>query len=104
MGTIGVFVLLYIGWQFKVILEKPDLSLNYPIESDIIVDNLKLEFKGKVSQDSALTINNEIIFAGEDGSFTKEVELLNGVNTFEIKAVSRFGKENKVVRRINYNP
>ncbi|MEK7565286.1 MAG: helix-turn-helix domain-containing protein [Patescibacteria group bacterium] len=104
LGTIGVFVLLYIGWQFKVILEKPDLSLNYPIESDIIVDNPKLEFKGKVSQDSALTINNEIIFAGEDGSFTKEVELLNGVNTFEIKAVSRFGKENKVVRRINYNP
>lgn len=104
LGTIGVFVLLYIGWQFKVILEKPDLSLNYPIESDIIVDNPKLEFKGKVSQDSALTINNEIIFAGEDGSFIKEVELLNGVNTFEIKAVSRFGKENKAVRRITYNP
>ncbi|MDP3764230.1 MAG: helix-turn-helix domain-containing protein [bacterium] len=104
LGTVGVFVLFYIGWQFKVILEKPDLNLNYPTESDTIVDNPKLEFKGKVSRDSVLTINNETIFAGEDGSFVKEIELLNGINTFEIKAVSRFGKENKEIKRVTYNP
>lgn len=104
LGVIGVFVLFYIGWQFKVILEKPDLNLNYPIGSDTIVDNPKMEFKGKVSEDSVLTINNEIVLMAEDGSFIKEVELLNGINTFEIKAVSRFGKENKIIRRVTYNP
>ncbi len=104
LGVIGVFVLFYIGWQFKVILEKPDLNLNYPIGSDTIVDNPKMEFKGKVSEDSVLTINNEIVLMTEDGSFIKEVELLNGINTFEIKAVSRFGKENKIIRRVTYNP
>ncbi|MDP3800369.1 MAG: helix-turn-helix domain-containing protein [bacterium] len=104
LGFVCASVLFYVGWQFKVILEKPDLNLNYPIESDTIVDNPKIEFRGRVSEDSVLTINNEIVLAAEDGSFTKEVELLNGINTFEIKAVSRFGKETKTTKRVTYNP
>ncbi len=97
-------MLFYIGWQFKVILEKPDLSLNYPTEEDIIVDNPKLEFKGSVSPDAVLTINSETVYPEENGLFVKQIDLLSGINVFEIKAVSRFGKENKITRRVTYNP
>ncbi len=104
LGLAIIFVLFYIGWQFKVILEKPDLSLNYPTEEDIIVDNPKLEFKGSVSPDAVLTINSETVYPEENGLFVKQIDLLSGINVFEIKAVSRFGKENKITRRVTYNP
>lgn len=104
IGLAVVLVLGYIGWQFGIIFEKPDLNLNYPAEGDTIVSNSKLEFKGDVSPDAVLTINGETVYPEENGFFIKSVELLSGINIFEIKAVSRFGKENKITRRITYNP
>ena len=97
-----VLVLGYMGWQFKVILEKPDLDLNYPKEEDIVSTAEKLELSGNVSRGAYLTINSETIYPEEDGSFKKEIDLLNGLNVFKITAASRFGQETKVIRRVTY--
>lgn len=101
--AIAVFIIIYIGWQFSVVLEKPSLSVSYPTE-DVSVFESKLFIEGKVSPGNALTINGEPVYAESGGSFKKEMELLAGMNVLEIKAVSRFGKESKIVRRVTYNP
>ncbi|MEK7062667.1 MAG: hypothetical protein AAB946_01380, partial [Patescibacteria group bacterium] len=101
--AIALFIVIYIGWQFSVVLEKPGLSVSYPAE-DISVTESKLFVEGKVSSGNALTINNEPVYAESGGSFKKEMELLSGMNVLEIKAVSRFGKESKIIRRVTYNP
>ncbi len=100
--AITLFIVIYIGWQFSVVLEKPGLSVSYPTE-DILVTESKLFVEGKVSPGNALTINNEPVYAESGGSFKKEMELLSGMNVLEIKAVSRFGKESKIIRRVTYN-
>jgi len=96
-----VFILAYIGWQFNVVLKKPNLSVSRPTE-DIAVSESKFLIEGKVSTGGSLTINNEPVYAEGDGSFKKEIELIYGLNVLEIKAISRFGKETKIIRRVTY--
>ncbi len=104
IGAMVAIIVGYVSWQFKVILARPDLNLNYPQEENFTAGESKMELAGLVSAGAVLTLNGEPIYAEESGLFKKEVELLNGLNVFEIKAVSRFGKETKVVRRVTFNP
>lgn len=97
-------VVSYVSWQFGAVLEKPDLVLTNPVEEDTVVGDLKIELAGKTSPGTVLVVNNETIYPEENGYFKKSVELLSGLNVLEIKAVSRFGKETKITRRITYNP
>jgi len=101
--VIGVAVAGYIIWQLRVIFVIPELVINFPSD-EITLDQTVLILDGKASPDSLVTVNGESIFPQQDGSFKKETQLLPGLNVFEIKAVSRFGKEKKVVRRVTYQP
>lgn len=97
-------VVTYVSWQFGAVLEKPDLVLTNPAAEDTVVGDLKIELAGKTSPGTVLVVNNETVYPEENGYFKKSVELLSGLNVLEIKAVSRFGKETKITRRITYNP
>lgn len=99
--SIAILILIYIGWQFSIVFRKPNISVSRPSE-DILVSEPKFLIEGKVSAGDALTINGEAVYADKDGNFNKEIELLSGLNVLEIKAVSRFGKESKITRRITY--
>ncbi len=102
MVAVGVVaVVSYMSWQVSVILEKPNLEISFPKE-DITVSDSNLTVAGQVSLGDALSINNEPVYPEENGSFKKEIELLSGVNVLEIKAVSRFGEETKIIRRVTY--
>ena len=100
----AVFVIGYVLWQFRVILERPDLNLENPSTEDVVSAEAVLELAGRVSPGAALTVNNDPVYPEESGGFKKNVELLPGLNVLEIKAVSRFGKESKIIRRVTFNP
>ena len=100
----AVFVIGYVLWQFRVILERPDLNLENPPTEDVVSAEAVLELAGRVSPGAALTVNNDPVYPEESGGFKKNVELLPGLNVLEIKAVSRFGKESKIIRRVTFNP
>ena len=100
----AVFVIGYVLWQFRVILERPDLNLENPSTEDVVSAEAVLELAGRVSPGAALTVNNDPVYPEESGDFKKSVELLPGLNVLEIKAVSRFGKESKIIRRVTFNP
>ena len=100
----AVFVIGYVSWQFRVILERPDLNLENPPTEDVVSAEAVLELAGRVSPGAALTVNNDPVYPEESGGFKKNVELLPGLNVLEIKAVSRFGKESKIIRRVTFNP
>lgn len=98
-----VFAVSYAGWQFKPILERPSLSIYNPKDEDTIITEPVFKMDGQVTPGSVLTINKETVYPEESGSFKKDIELLPGVNVLEIKALSRFGKETKIIKRITYN-
>lgn len=103
IGSVAVFVIIYIGWQFKPILEQPSLNINNPREENVATNESSFKMEGQITPGSILTINNETVYPEENGSFKKDIELLPGLNVLEIKAVSRFGKETSLTRRITYN-
>lgn len=103
IGAAVVFILGYIAWQFKPIFENPSLTLVNPQSENITVTGSIFEITGQASPGSVLTINNETVYAEENGSFKKDIELLPGLNVLEIKATSRFGESTSLIRRITYN-
>ena len=104
IGLAGLFILSYLAWQLEPILEHPKLVLSSPASEDTNVTSPNFSLEGQITPGSILTINNEQIYAEENGGFKKEIELLPGLNVLEIKAVSRFGQESKIVKRVTYNP
>ncbi len=103
IGAIVIFILGYIVWQFKPIFENPSLALTSPPSENLTVTDSTFEIAGQTSPGSVLTINNETVYAEENGSFKKDLELLPGLNVLEVKAVSRFGQSASLTRRITYN-
>lgn len=99
-----ILIVGYMAWQFRVILERPNLNLDNPTVEDIVSAAAVLELAGRVSPGATLTVNNDPVYPEADGIFKKSVELLAGLNVLEVKAVSRFGKESKIIRRVTFNP
>lgn len=85
-------VLGYIWFQVKSFAAPPPLEIANPNEQ-IMVSMDTVEVKGKTDPAVELTINGRAVGVGEDGYFSQNVELLDGINTLEIKATNKANKE-----------
>ena len=99
-----VIILGYIGYQLSAVLARPSLSVGQPSVEELLVEKDSIELSGIVERSADLYLNNRPLAVESDGTFRKKIELLPGLNLFEIKAVSRFGKEKIIVKKIFYNP
>jgi hypothetical protein len=61
-----------------------------------------LEIQGKINSKDSIIINREPVPVSPDGSFSKEVMLDAGLNTFEIKVKRFLGRETTVIRKVLY--
>jgi transcriptional regulator with XRE-family HTH domain len=60
------------------------------------------QIQGKINPKDSIIINRESIPVSPDGSFSKEVILDAGLNTFEIKVKRFLGRETTVIRKVLY--
>lgn len=94
--TLVVFVVVgilgYIWFQVKSFAAAPPLEVNNPNEQ-IVVSMNNIEVKGNTDPTVELTINGRAVGVGENGYFSQNVELINGINTVEIKALNKANKE-----------
>ncbi len=89
IGVIGLFG--YIGWQVKRFSSPPPIEITSP-DSDV-TDKDTVAVKGQTTETAEVEINGQAISVASDGTFSQEVGLKRGVNTIEIKAKNRIGKE-----------
>lgn len=82
---------------------KPSLEIFVPNQESSVLQTDRITISGKVgrAQDSVF-INNTEISVQDDGVFTQEVSLVEGANSFEIRAKRFLGKEMRVVRNVFY--
>lgn len=99
-----LLILGYISWQFSIVFVRPQLNIENPQEDEVVLDEDNIVFKGKIDSEANLFLNDRLMEVDSNGFFEKQVELLPGLNVLEFKAVSRFGKETVVVRRVIYTP
>lgn len=97
--TLGL--LIFLGFRINDIMGTPTLQVNLS-ENLSTTTNQTLKITGRVSAKDKLTINQEIVYANQDGSFEKDITLSPGLNTFEFDATRFLGREIKIVRQVVY--
>jgi len=58
--------------------------------------------EGKIDPRDSLELNGEPIYPDSTGSFSEQVPLEQGINTFEFKIKRFLGRETKIQRQIIY--
>jgi len=89
---LGVTVfLIYLAFQFRVILTPPQLTISQPVDN--LVSSSPVEIKGVTSVDSLVTINNDnTVKPDQDGLFQIYLNLPVGETVINIKSTNRFSR------------
>lgn len=96
--AIGTFI-FYLGWEVKKIIEPPAVVIYEPRNFSVTPEN-KIIIKGKTDPEVSLWINNQLVLATSKGDFQQEVELLPGLNTFQISAKRKNSQKNNIILSI----
>ncbi|HAI22627.1 TPA: hypothetical protein DCP77_02930 [Candidatus Collierbacteria bacterium] len=90
--VLGVIVfLIYLIFQFRVILTPPPLTVNRPLMDAVL--SSPIEIQGSTSTDSLVTINEDsVVKPDQNGAFRMSVNLPVGETSIKIKATNRFGR------------
>ena len=102
IAVVFVLILGYIGYQLSVALVPPALEVTEPVGAESVVRSEIITLRGRADRGSEVFLNGEMLPLHPDGTFTREMELLLGINILEIKAVSRFNKETIIIKKIIY--
>lgn len=90
----------YITYQLAPVLARPELAVERPVGAETVVRQDSIVFAGRTERGASLFLNGETLTLDENGRFETTIELLPGLNIFEVKAVSRFNKETIVERKV----
>ena len=96
---ITVVCLFYLGVYLKKITAAPLLILSEPTANTVVNNNL-INVIGKTDPETQIKINDELILVKTDGTFAKEVNLKEGLNTITIVAQKKYGQKNEIIRKI----
>lgn len=100
LGIISFFV--YLGWEFSGFSAPPVLSLVTPQDNERI-DSDVLVVSGESDKEAQVFINSQEVFVDQQGNFQEQIVLSEGLNTIEIVARNKLGRERKIVRNILAN-
>ena len=85
--------------------EKPDLSIDEPEDNkEINGGDKKIKISGKTEVEAKVFINNNQLILSGDGHFSTTLELADGDNNFDIKAVDKANNSNEVSRKVIFQP
>jgi len=93
----------YLYREYRSFVQPPSLVIQSPQEQAIIFGET-LEVAGRTDPSVTLTLNDQKILMGQDGSFTQKITLNPGLNTLEFVAKNKLGKEKRITRTVKVNP
>lgn len=99
IAAVGVLLLVFLIYQYRSALFNPPLKVDYPKENEV-VNSLNFEVRGKTDSNATLYIENEPVTVQSDGTFRKDVTIFPGTSTINLRVVNSFGKETKLLRRV----
>ncbi|MFH1246710.1 MAG: helix-turn-helix domain-containing protein [Candidatus Liptonbacteria bacterium] len=101
--TLVVVILLYGGLRFSKIMGQPTITVSDPSDSPAKVVDANIVLRGTLDNGDQLTVNGETVTVSGEQWF-KDISLQPGLNTIEIQASKRLGKQTILVRQIFYEP
>lgn len=95
--------LTYVGFEVAKIFSPPRLEISGPADY-IIVNQSVIEVKGATQPEASLYINDQQVFLSDQGNFSEQVNLKEGINEITISAIKEKSKPRTIVRHISYKP
>lgn len=92
-------IFFYIGIYLKKSLATPEIEIYEPKEN-LITDKKTITIKGSADVKTQIEINNRVILKKEDGSFSQEINLKQGLNKISISAQNKYSKKKIIERQI----
>lgn len=89
----------YLTFQYSRFTKPPVLKAIKPEENQVVSGD-KVVVVGETNVGASIIINNQPVIVEEDGSFTAEIEVLNGEQELKVTATSRSGKKTELTRKI----
>jgi len=103
LAFIFIFALVsYIVFSINKFSRPPEVTIIHPVEEVVLDKNILIE--GKTLETAIVEINSQLVNVSDDGAFSQKVELIEGLNIFEIKAKNRLGKESYKSLKVIYQP
>lgn len=99
-----ITVISFIIFQSKNLFGEPKLKIITPAFETIETSENPFLIEGEGQAHSYITINNKEIYIGDDGKFSEQINLREGLNEIVITAVNRTGKKKTIERKIYFNP
>ncbi len=95
--VLGLF--FYLWMQLTSLAAPPMLEIYEPASNITIIENI-IKIKGKTEPEVELFINDKLISIDGQGNFEESVGLTQGMNTLNVKAKSKVGKETEITRKV----
>ena len=90
---------IYLGFCLKEIIAPPELDIIEP-KDNLITSQSFINIIGVTEPEAQVIINGELILINDNGSFTKKIDLKNGINTIIITAKKKYGREEVVKKQV----
>jgi cytoskeletal protein RodZ len=90
--TVALIALGFITWQTYVATAAPTLNIYEP-QSGSVVTTPVSQLRGETSEQAQIFVNGISVPVDPSGVFSTELVLNPGPNTYEIKAINSFGRE-----------
>ncbi|MDD3285827.1 MAG: helix-turn-helix domain-containing protein [Patescibacteria group bacterium] len=91
--------ILYLSIYFRRLVSPPELILEYP-DKNLVLQNPVITIQGKSEPETEIKVNGTGIMSEQDGSFSQEIKLKQGLNNLSISAKKKYGRESVIQRQI----
>ena len=90
--SIAFIFFLYLSFQLRTFFAPPTLTVLKPEENTQLKGPI-VSVEGRVSADSSVWVNDQLVEVDNLGLWNKRLQVLPGRNEIEVKAINRRGKE-----------
>ncbi len=101
-GVIFVLIAVFAIYGFyraREFMAGPEVALNEPRDGQLFKNSF-VRVSGEAKNIASISLDGNRIFIDEKGLFKENLLLARGYNIIEVRAVDKFGKEVKKIRRV----
>lgn len=93
----GFLYIVYFGWQA---FQAPELVIFQPQTEFSISGTEQIFVAGQTRKEAHVTINGQPVIKKQDGTFSQEIALRNGLNLITITVSKKFSRQESMTRRV----
>lgn len=99
ISVVALAVIGYLGFQYKKFTSPPRVSLESPVNGQIVKGDSVLVF-GSTDSDVKIMVDNQPVIVDENGKFSTDIGVSPDTTEIVVVAQSRSGKTTTISRRI----